>query len=130
VVGGAFRYQFLRCLLAGIADSNAARERQHGLLTFVVGDVHGCFDKLQALFQFCDKARAGKPARYVLVGDYTDRGPDSRKVVDLLMHKQLSEVGQFICLRGNHEQMLIVAAARGRSDRFDKVVGQRWGAET
>jgi transposase len=53
------RYQFLRCLLAGIADSNAARERQHGLLTFVVGDVHGCFDKLQAFSNFATRLAPG-----------------------------------------------------------------------
>ena len=61
--------------------------------------------------------RCGRAARYILIGDYIDRGPDTRKVVDLLMHKQLGGAGQFICLRGNHEQMLIAAARQDRSDR-------------
>jgi serine/threonine protein phosphatase 1 len=87
------------------------------LLTFAIGDVHGCCDKLEALLLACDRVRAGREVRYVFIGDYIDRGPDSRKVIDLLMHKQLSEGRRFVCLRGNHEQMLIVAAAEGRSDR-------------
>jgi serine/threonine protein phosphatase 1 len=87
------------------------------LLTFAIGDVHGCFDKLEALLLACDRVRDGRDVRYVFIGDYIDRGPDVRKVIDLLMHKQLSEGSRFICLRGNHEQMLIVAAAGGRSDR-------------
>jgi serine/threonine protein phosphatase 1 len=87
------------------------------LLTFAIGDVHGCLDKLEALLLACDKVRAGRQVRYVFIGDYIDRGPDVRKVIDLLMDKQLSEGSRFVCLRGNHEQMLIVAAAEGRSDR-------------
>jgi serine/threonine protein phosphatase 1 len=87
------------------------------LLTFAIGDVHGCFDKLEALLLACDRVRAGREARYVFIGDYIDRGPDARKVIDLLRHKQLSEGSRFVCLRGNHEQMLIGAAAEGRSDR-------------
>jgi serine/threonine protein phosphatase 1 len=87
------------------------------LLTFAIGDVHGCFDKLEALLLACDRVRAGREVRYVFIGDYIDRGPDARKVIDLLMHKRLREGDRFVCLRGNHEQMLIVAAAEGRSDR-------------
>jgi serine/threonine protein phosphatase 1 len=87
------------------------------LLTFAIGDVHGCFEKLEALLVACDRVRAGREARYVFIGDYVDRGPDACKVIDLLMQKQLSEGSRFVCLRGNHEQLLIAAAAEGRSDR-------------
>jgi serine/threonine protein phosphatase 1 len=86
------------------------------LLTFAIGDVHGCFDKLEALLLACERVRAGREVRYVLIGDYIDRGPDARKVIDLLIRRQLSGGNRFICLRGNHEQMLIGAAAEGRSD--------------
>ena len=74
------------------------------LLTFAIGDVHGCFNKLQALLLFCDRARASREARYIFIGDYIDKGPDARRVVDLLMQKQLEEGRRFICLRGNHER--------------------------
>jgi serine/threonine protein phosphatase 1 len=72
---------------------------------------------LQELLLFCDRARATREARYIFIGDYIDRGPDARKVVDLLMQKQREEGERFICLRGNHEQMLVVAADEQRSDR-------------
>src|SRR5580704_17380678 len=87
------------------------------LLTFAIGDVHGCFDQLQDLLLFCDRARANREARYIFVGDYVDRGPDARKVVDLLMQKQLEQGDRFICLRGTHDQMLVAPAAEGGSDR-------------
>ena len=66
------------------------------LLIFAIGDVHGCFDQLEALLLACDRARGGRDARFVLIGDYIDRGPDARKVVDLLMRKQASRPLQFI----------------------------------
>lgn len=86
-------------------------------ITFAIGDVHGCFDKLRALLSSCEQLSAGRQARHVLLGDYIDRGPDSRKVVDFLIAQQTGADGRFVCLRGNHEQMLIDAAASDRSDR-------------
>src|SRR4051794_34955507 len=85
------------------------------LLTIAIGDVHGCVDKLRALLVACDEVRAGREARYVLLGDYIDRGPHAREVVDFLIRRQRSEGSRLVCLRGNHEQMLVDAAARGRS---------------
>ena len=85
-------------------------------LTFAIGDIHGCFDKLTALLRACDVYRDGRPARFVCLGDYVDRGPQTRAVLVLLM---AGEVGgcELICLRGNHEEMLLGAADRDRSDR-------------
>src|SRR3954451_3451631 len=85
------------------------------VLTFAIGDVHGCVDKLQGLLAACDSVRAGHDARYVLVGDYIDRGPHSRDVVDFLMHRQRSDGGRLVCLRGTHEQMLLEGPATGRT---------------
>jgi serine/threonine protein phosphatase 1 len=84
-------------------------------LTFAIGDVHGCVDKLQALLAACERVRGGRDARVVLVGDYIDRGPQSRDVVDFLIHRQRGEGSRLVCLRGNHEQMLLDAAASGRT---------------
>src|SRR3954462_1892182 len=90
------------------------------LLTFAIGDIHGCFDKLQALLLACERAVAGGDARYVLIGDYIDRGPCSREVVDHLMRRQRRDGSRLVCLRGNHEQMLIdAAAARGSAELID-----------
>jgi len=78
-------------------------------LTFAIGDIHGCLDKLRRLLAACEAHAAGRPARFVCLGDYIDRGPDSRGVVELLMRRQQAQPGTMVCLRGNHEQMAIAA---------------------
>lgn len=87
------------------------------MLTFAVGDVHGCFDELQALLAVCEVIRGGEDARFILIGDYIDRGPESKQVVDFLIRRQSDQGRRFICLRGNHEEMLVRAAEKERSDR-------------
>ncbi|WP_349532616.1 MULTISPECIES: metallophosphoesterase family protein [Bradyrhizobium] len=89
----------------------------NGSIVFAIGDIHGCFDKLKTLLAVCDLVGDGRDARFVLIGDYIDRGPDSRKVIDFLIRKQVPEPDRFICLRGNHEDMLIASAHSDRTDR-------------
>jgi hypothetical protein len=60
-------------------------------LTFAIGDVHGCFDMLQSLLGACEAHAAGRPGRYVFLGDYIDRGSDSRGVIQLLMRRQQAQ---------------------------------------
>ena len=57
-------------------------------LTFAIGDIHGCLDKLNRLIAACEARAAGRPARYVFVGDYIDRGPHSRDVIEFLRERQ------------------------------------------
>jgi serine/threonine protein phosphatase 1 len=80
-------------------------------LTFAIGDIHGCLDKLERLIAACEAHADGRPARWVFLGDYVDRGPDSRGVIELLMRRQQAQPGSIVCLRGNHEQMAIMAHA-------------------
>jgi serine/threonine protein phosphatase 1 len=84
-------------------------------LTFAIGDIHGCLDKLERLLAACEAHAGGRPARFVFLGDYIDRGPDSRGVVELLMRRQQAQPGTIVCLRGNHEQMAIMAHADARA---------------
>ena len=56
----------------------------HDQLIYAVGDVHGRADLLKKLLTKIDKDRAGKPAEIILLGDYVDRGPSSRKVFEKL----------------------------------------------
>jgi len=75
--------------------------------TFVVGDVHGQSQKLRRLLiQLQARARPGDTL--VFVGDYVDRGPNSRMVVDLVL-EQTDGLwpGPVIPLRGNHEEMML-----------------------
>jgi serine/threonine protein phosphatase 1 len=75
---------------------------------YAVGDIHGCPDKLRALHGMIlsDAADAPKRRVVVYVGDYVDRGPDSRETVDLLIEEPL-EGFESIHLIGNHEAFLL-----------------------
>lgn len=69
-----------------------------------IGDIHGCVKTLSALLE--KKVHAGKDDELYFVGDYIDRGPDSRGVLDYLI--RLRESGlKTTFIRGNHEEMLI-----------------------
>lgn len=93
-------------------------------MTFAVGDIHGCFDKLLRLLAACKSAIGDRSARFVFIGDYVDRGPDASKVIALLIELQRQEQDRFVCLRGNHEEMLAKAA---RADRTDSDLMNWWG---
>jgi diadenosine tetraphosphatase ApaH/serine/threonine PP2A family protein phosphatase len=75
--------------------------------------VHGCLAKLTRLLDRCRAHADGNAMRFVFLGDYIDRGPDSRGVVTLLMDMQRSSPHEVLCLRGNHDAMVIAAATEG-----------------
>jgi serine/threonine protein phosphatase 1 len=84
--------------------------------TYAIGDIHGSFDKLQRLLARCEQeaesASKGKfsgekfPA-FVFLGDYIDRGADSRGVIETLIDLQtrLGDAATF--LMGNHEALCL-----------------------
>jgi serine/threonine protein phosphatase 1 len=84
-----------------------------GVVVCAVGDVHGRLDllepALEALFHIRQQSwEAGKSFAALLLGDYIDRGPDSRGVLSRLAALADSEEGRgFVFLRGNHEQELL-----------------------
>ena len=69
---------------------------------FAIGDIHGCLDKLISLMDIIDI----DPQRdtLVFIGDYIDRGPQSKEVVDYLIGL-VDRQDRVILLKGNHEQM-------------------------
>lgn len=71
-----------------------------------IGDVHGCVDSLRKLVDSLE-SKITKDTYLVFLGDYVDRGPESRAVIDYLL--QLREEYQCIFIRGNHDQMMIDA---------------------
>jgi serine/threonine protein phosphatase 1 len=78
-----------------------------GFRIYAIGDVHGRADLLAQLFRCIDADIAAHPAPQVLevlLGDYIDRGPDSRAVLDLLISRSRSH--QIVCLKGNHETFI------------------------
>lgn len=71
---------------------------------FVVADIHGCSRTLDRLLTEVIRLRRGD--ELYLLGDYIDRGPRSREVLDLLL--DLIGAGYAVHpLRGNHEEMLL-----------------------
>lgn len=80
-----------------------------GTLVYAVGDIHGRLDLLRAAHErILADARAATVARKVVVylGDYIDRGSDSRQVIDLLIDEPLPGF-HAVHLKGNHEQALL-----------------------
>jgi len=67
-----------------------------------VGDIHGCDTAFHALLEVINLQAEDT---LVILGDVIDRGPNSRKVLELLL--ELREHCQLVCLLGNHEQMLL-----------------------
>jgi serine/threonine protein phosphatase 1 len=89
----------------------------NSMITFAIGDIHGCLAKLESLLAACDAFRGSRKARFIFLGDYVDRGPRSKDVVNLLIEGGRTRDPSFLCLRGNHEEMLLRVADRDRSDR-------------
>lgn len=94
-----------------------------------IGDIHGCLQTLRELLE--EKVLPGADDTLIFLGDYIDRGPDSKGVVDYLMH--LENAGpECIFLRGNHEQTLIDALdaeknlKKGFFSRPKNAVYQSW----
>ncbi len=76
--------------------------------TIAIGDIHGCDRALEALLMLV----APEPTDTLIVlGDVIDRGPDSRRCVDVLLN--LREHCRLILIKGNHEEMLLSAIAGG-----------------
>ena len=84
---------------------------------FVVGDVHGCTDKLDLLL-----AKQPKDTQLVFVGDIVDRGPNVKGALERVF--QACKEGA-ICLKGNHEEMLLkfLDDPTGRAKRWLKFGG-------
>lgn len=72
---------------------------------FAISDIHGCARTFEALL---GQIAFSPEDELFLLGDYIDRGPDSKGVIDLIL--KLKEEGYRLhCLRGNHEDLLLNA---------------------
>ena len=79
-----------------------------GTRVYAIGDSHGCVDQLAALHQAiladCEGADAERRV-VVYLGDYVDRGPDSRALIDLLIERPLAGF-ESVHIMGNHDEFL------------------------
>jgi serine/threonine protein phosphatase 1 len=89
---------------------------------FAITDIHGCNASFNALL---DKIGLTTADELYLLGDYIDRGPDSKGVLDTIM--RLQSTGYTVrCVRGNHDEAML----KSRVDRhfyLDWLTG--WGGE-
>jgi serine/threonine protein phosphatase 1 len=77
-------------------------------LTYVVPDIHGRADLLRDAFGGITEHAADRIRTIVALGDYVDKGPDSRAVIDFLRAASLRE-SRLILLKGNHDAMMVAA---------------------
>lgn len=114
-----------------VSEALAPGRLPHGERVYAVGDVHGCANRLRALHGLIAADLVARPVAtpfLVHLGDYVDRGEDSRGAVQAL---QSAPPGlTTIHLRGNHEQMMLGALAPGAPDAVRRLWLENGGAET
>ena len=71
---------------------------------FAIGDIHGCISHLDRLMAQLDIDASHDTL--VFVGDYIDRGPDSKGVIDAIIDIR-KNIRNVVCLTGNHEDMFL-----------------------
>ena len=81
---------------------------------YCISDIHGCYDQFCSLL---NKLNLKKYDTLILMGDYVDRGPKSKQVIDKII--ELQSVCNVIALKGNHEDMMY----RALSTNSDRDVG-------
>ncbi|EJF08735.1 metallophosphoesterase family protein [Pontibacter sp. BAB1700] len=79
---------------------------------YAISDIHGCARTFKTLV--LEQLQLKKTDELYLLGDYVNKGPDSKGVLDFILHLQKQHY-QVHCLRGNHDQMLLKAASKGES---------------
>ncbi|MGH2648693.1 MAG: metallophosphoesterase family protein [Ginsengibacter sp.] len=90
---------------------------------FAIGDIHGCNEAFQKML--FDEIKIKKEDTIYCIGDYIDRGPDSKGVAETIISLRQQEF-QIHTLRGNHEQMMIDS----ERDEMDNNLWLRNGGNT
>lgn len=80
--------------------------------TYAIADLHGRYDLLIAAINEIIRRDSG--GTIITLGDYIDRGPESRQIIEHLMalRRQPRDGWQVICLKGNHEDMMVETLRR------------------
>ncbi len=77
-------------------------------LTYVIPDIHGRADLLdEAVLRIEARAR-GERGTLILLGDYVNKGPDSRGVIEWLLHGAI-DGWPMVALKGNHDAIMVEA---------------------
>ncbi len=101
-----------------------------GMALYAVGDVHGRLDLLKSMFAAIAADRdSRKPRdwRIILLGDYVDRGPDSRGVIDFIIKAQEQGDGRIVPLAGNHDVGFLEFLAEGDLEAVISGIRKQFG---
>lgn len=102
-----------------------------GRLIYAVGDIHGYTSILRELIRELtdDLARSapGERALLVFLGDYVDRGPDSRGAIELVLALEADGPFEVVALKGNHEDALLRVLT---DEAFGPNWIRNWGQKT
>jgi len=82
---------------------------------FAIGDIHGTASKLDNLMSMM--TINAKEDTLVFIGDYLDRGPDPKGVIDSIL-EIIKSMDHVVCLRGNHEQMFLNYYCEGKEEEL------------
>lgn len=74
--------------------------------TYIIADLHGRHDLLVAAIERIEQS-SHSGGTVVFTGDYVDRGPASRQVIETLMAGPQTPGWKWICLQGNHEEIML-----------------------
>jgi len=81
---------------------------------FAIGDIHGNLSHLERLMEEIKPVLDPQQDTLVFLGDYIDRGPDSKGVVDFILQLR-EDLPQVVCLKGNHEAMFLDWVLKGEN---------------
>jgi len=99
-----------------------------GERVYVIGDIHGCIRETEALLTHLErKEKLSEKDLVVFLGDYIDRGADSRQVIEMMLNFRRRYPGT-VYLKGNHEDMFLDYLGFG--GRLGEVYLQNGGVET
>ena len=87
--------------------------------TYVIADLHGRYDLLELGMRTIvhDTSFFHSGDSIVTLGDYVDRGPQSRQIIEYLMAMQRDLGSRLICLKGNHEDIMWQTCRKLRAQR-------------
>lgn len=77
--------------------------------TIAIGDIHGCSAALETIVQAISPSSEDT---IVTLGDYVDRGPNSKRVIDFLI--ELRNTCEVVAIQGNHEEMMLDVVKQGQ----------------
>lgn len=75
--------------------------------TYVIADLHGRYDLLKRAIRLIEADAGEAGGTFIVLGDFVDRGPESRSIIERLMLGPARANWRWIILQGNHEAMML-----------------------